>query len=90
MRNLYVDSRNLGIFPKKQGHSFQFPKKKRGVLPLLPDSLRLLTYFKIFLSPSKNAPEVSRIYGSYFGWRVKYSELRKINFVNEPMENEEL
>ena len=36
MRNLPIDTRNLGIFPNKQGHSFQFPKKSRGGLPLLP------------------------------------------------------
>ena len=82
MKNITIDYHNLGIFPKKQGHSLQFPEKSRGDRPLLPGTLRLVTYFKIFMSP-KNVPEVSRIYGSYFGWRVKYSEPRKKNLVNE-------
>ena len=56
VRNLLKDSRNLGIFPNEQGHSFQFPKKSRGGLCLLPGSVRLLTYFKIFMSPSKAHP----------------------------------
>ena len=30
MRNLPIDAYNLGIFLNKQGHSFQFPKKKRA------------------------------------------------------------
>ena len=71
MRNLHIDPCNLGIFPSKQGHSFQRPKKRRGSFPLLPVSLHLLTYFQIFISPPKKVPEVSRIYGSHFGWRVK-------------------
>ena len=36
MRNLPIDTCYLGIFINKQGHSFQFPKKSRGGLPLLP------------------------------------------------------
>ena len=36
MKNLPMDTRNLGIYPNKQGHSFQFPKRSRGVLPFLP------------------------------------------------------
>ena len=35
MRNLPINTRNLVIFCNKQGHSFQFPKKSRGDLPLL-------------------------------------------------------
>ena len=58
MKNITIDYHNLGIFPKKQGHSLQFPEKSRGDHPLLPGTLRLVTYFKIFMSPKK----VSRIY----------------------------
>ena len=29
-------TRNLGIYPNKQGHAFQFPIKSREGLPLLP------------------------------------------------------
>ena len=36
MRNLPMDTHNLGIYPNKQTHSFRFPKKSRGGLPLLP------------------------------------------------------
>ena len=56
MRNLPIDSRNLGIFPNRKDYSLQFPKKSWRGFPLLPGSLRLLTYFKIFLSPSKKWP----------------------------------
>ena len=60
MRNLPIDPRNLGISRNKQDYSFQFAKKSRGGLPLLPGSLRLVTY--VF---PNNAHDVSRIYGSY-------------------------
>ena len=56
IRHLAIDPLNLGIFPNKQGYSFQFPKKGRGGLSLLHCSLRLLTYFKIFMYPSKKMP----------------------------------
>ena len=36
MRNLLMVTRNLGIYPNKQGHAFQFPIKSREGLPLLP------------------------------------------------------
>ena len=37
MKNLPIDPCNLGIFPNKQCHSFQFPKNSRGAPPpLLP------------------------------------------------------
>ena len=84
-RHLPIDLRNLEIFFDKQGLSFQFPKTSRGGFSLLPGSLHLLIYFKILALVPKNAPEVYRIYGSYFGWRMKYSEPRKTNFSNEPI-----
>ena len=56
MRNLPIDLRSLDIFNNKQGHSFQFPKKSIGGLPLLPSSLHLFTYFKVSMSPSKKFP----------------------------------
>ena len=56
MRNFPIDLHNLGIFPNKQGYSFQFPKKSRGGLFFLPGSWHLLTCFKIFMSPSKKCP----------------------------------
>ena len=54
MKNLPIDPCNLGIFPNKQGHSFQFPKNSRGAPT--PSPRRMLTYFKIFMSPSKKCP----------------------------------
>ena len=86
VRNLPIDPCNLGIFHNKPGYPFQFPKKNRGGLPLLPGSLPLLTYFKLFMFRSEKFPEVSRKYVSYGGWRVIYSEPRKTNFINELME----
>ena len=56
VRNLPIDPCNLDIFHNKHSHSFQFPKKSRGGLHPLPGSLRLLTYFKVFMSPSKKFP----------------------------------
>ena len=57
VRNLpLIDPCNLDLFRNKQGHSFQFPKKSRGGLPLLHGSLCLLTYFKAFMFPSKKFP----------------------------------
>ena len=72
MINLPIDPRNVGIFPTNTVAPFNFQKRAEEV--------------KIFMSPSKKCPEVSRIYDSYFGWRVKYREPRKTNFVNELME----
>ena len=66
MRNLPAVPCNLGIFPSKQGHSFQFVKNSRGGLPLLPGSFRLLTILIILCILPKNDPEISRIYGFYF------------------------
>ena len=43
VRNIPIDPCNLGIFHNKQGHSFQFPKKSRRGLSLLPSSFPLLT-----------------------------------------------
>ena len=86
MRNLPIDLRNLGIFLNKQGHSFQFSKKSIGDLPLLLVVRACRYIFRFLCLLPKNAPDVSRIYGSYFGWRVKYSMPRKTNFVNELME----
>ena len=58
MRNFFIDPRNLSISPpNKQSQPFQFPKKSRGGLPILPGSFRLLTYFKTFRSPSKKFPQ---------------------------------
>ena len=34
MRNLPIDTRNLGIFLNNKGHFFQIPKESRGALPL--------------------------------------------------------
>ena len=56
VRNIPIDPCNLRIFHNKKGHSFQFPKKSRGGLSLLPSGLPLLTYFKVFMSPSKKFP----------------------------------
>ena len=56
VRNVPIDLCNLDIFHNKQGHSFQFPKESRGGLSLLPGSLRLLTYFQVFMSPFKKIP----------------------------------
>ena len=52
MRNLPIDPRNLGIFPNKQDHSLQFPKRNGGGLLLFPCSLRMLIQFQIFMCPS--------------------------------------
>ena len=89
IRNLPIDFRNLGIFSNKQVHSFQLPKESRGDLLVLLGSLSLLAYFTIFMSLCllpKDSPDISRIYGSHFGWRVKYNDPKKTNFVNELME----
>ena len=51
-RHLPIDLRNLEIFPDKQDPSFEFPETSRG-FSLLPGSLHLLIYFKIFRSRSK-------------------------------------
>ena len=56
VRNIPIDSCNLGIFDNKQGHSFKFPKKSRGGLSVLPSSLLVLTYFKVLMSPSEKFP----------------------------------
>ena len=56
MKHLLIDPCTLGIFHKKQCHSFQLLKKSGGSLPLLPGSLRLLTYFKNFMSPYVSMP----------------------------------
>ena len=34
IKNLHIDPYNLGIFPNKQGHSFQFSIKSSGGFPL--------------------------------------------------------
>ena len=41
MKFLTIDDHNQGIFPHKLGHFFQFLKKGRGDLPLLPLVKRL-------------------------------------------------
>ena len=56
VRNLPIDPCNLRIFHNEQGRSVQFPKNSRGGVTLLPSSLPLLTYFKVFMSPSKKFP----------------------------------
>ena len=87
MRNIPIDPLNLGIFLNKQSHSFQFPKKSRVGLPLLPGSSCLLIHFKIQTSASKKYPR-SFQYIWFLFWvegEIQYSEPRKTNFVNTLM-----
>ena len=88
VRNLPIDPCNLSIFHNRQGHSFFLNFQKRAE-EISPFSLVVFVCWHILrflcLLP-KNSPEISRKYGSYLGWRVKYSEPRKTSFINEIME----
>ena len=86
LRNLPLDPLNLDNFPTNKVSPFNCQKRAEKTSPF---SLVVCICWRIFrflcLVP-KNAPEVSRIYVSYFGWRVKYSESTKTDFVNELIE----
>ena len=83
MKNLLIDPRNMDIFPYKQGHSFQFPKKSRGGPPppwwFVPADI----IYDFYVSFQKCPLSLQNIWLLFWMEGVKYSEPRKTNFVNE-------
>ena len=70
------------FFPNKQGHSFQFQKKSKKDLSLLPVSLHQLKCFQIFIFPFKKCAWSFQNIWLLLWMEGEISEARKKPFVN--------